>query len=251
MVVVDVLDEGHAPGIASLFPSAAGRQLVTDAIDFVNAEIRSLAATRGVAVVDINALAAYYTAIIDSSGNFDFGGEVISMFTKGDEPHNLVLNDSSGHPGTVASGTLANFIFFSPFNDFFNLGLTPLSEEEILATAGIPVQPPPTITSLVAIPDQVAVGGTMELQWATSAWTTPTATLSRLLIPVGQFYTGDMLYLFIINDHDGSPSNGESRFRNVKVYEDLADPTKDTFIYRAYDGFNYNNEATVTIDIIR
>ncbi|MEL6670813.1 MAG: T9SS type A sorting domain-containing protein, partial [Bacteroidota bacterium] len=45
-----------------------------------------------------------------------------------------------------------------------------------------------------------------------SAWTTYT-------IPVGTFYTGSSTYLAFIADHDGGAQNGNSYFRNVKVYE--------------------------------
>lgn len=45
-----------------------------------------------------------------------------------------------------------------------------------------------------------------------SGWTTYT-------IPVGSFYTGAATYLAFIADHDGGAQNGNSYFRNVKVYE--------------------------------
>ncbi len=38
-------------------------------------------------------------------------------------------------------------------------------------------------------------------------------------IPVGQFYTGKMSYMVFVMDDDGAV-RGESRFRNVKIYED-------------------------------
>lgn len=45
-----------------------------------------------------------------------------------------------------------------------------------------------------------------------SGWTTYT-------IPVGSSYTGASNRLFFVADHDGSPQNGNSYFRNVKIYE--------------------------------
>jgi hypothetical protein len=48
------------------------------------------------------------------------------------------LDDSVGHPGTVASGVIvANTIFIEPFNSKYGLGITPLSDDEILETAGL------------------------------------------------------------------------------------------------------------------
>ncbi|MEO0338982.1 MAG: zinc-dependent metalloprotease [Bacteroidota bacterium] len=38
-------------------------------------------------------------------------------------------------------------------------------------------------------------------------------------IPVGQFYTGAMNYLFFAADHDRSPANGNASFRNIYLYE--------------------------------
>ena len=39
-------------------------------------------------------------------------------------------------------------------------------------------------------------------------------------IPVGQFYTGAMLYLTFTNDQDAAPQDGESFFSNVRVVEE-------------------------------
>lgn len=45
-----------------------------------------------------------------------------------------------------------------------------------------------------------------------SSWTSYT-------IPVGSFYTGSFDRLFFVADHDGGARNGNSFFRNVKIYE--------------------------------
>ncbi|HRJ14134.1 MAG TPA: zinc-dependent metalloprotease [Saprospiraceae bacterium] len=41
-------------------------------------------------------------------------------------------------------------------------------------------------------------------------------------IPVGQFYTGQFNRLFFAADHDASPANGNSFFRNIRIYEGTA-----------------------------
>ena len=41
----------------------------------------------------------------------------------------------------------------------------------------------------------------------------------RYEISVGEFFTGDVSYLTLINDHDLSPRNAESFFRDVRVFE--------------------------------
>jgi RHS repeat-associated protein len=47
-------------------------------------------------------------------------------------------------------------------------------------------------------------------------------------IAVGQFYTGEMGFLFFVNDHDVADPNADSFFRNVQIYEtDGAIPTPE------------------------
>ena len=43
-------------------------------------------------------------------------------------------------------------------------------------------------------------------------------------IPIGQYYTGAMLYLFFVNDHDAGSMNAQSRFTNVNIYEKELSP---------------------------
>jgi hypothetical protein len=43
--------------------------------------------------------------------------------------------------------------------------------------------------------------------------------VKHYVIPVGQYYTGSMAYLFFVMDHDVSSPTGEGRFSNVRVYE--------------------------------
>jgi hypothetical protein len=47
-------------------------------------------------------------------------------------------------------------------------------------------------------------------------------------IPVGQFYTGEMLYLTFTNDHDAALQDGESFFSNVRVFEDTTGACQDS-----------------------
>ncbi|TXF89781.1 T9SS type A sorting domain-containing protein [Neolewinella aurantiaca] len=41
-------------------------------------------------------------------------------------------------------------------------------------------------------------------------------------IPVGQYYTGTFDRIFFVCDHDGAPRNGNSYFRNIRIYEGAA-----------------------------
>lgn len=43
----------------------------------------------------------------------------------------------------------------------------------------------------------------------------------KFTIPVGQYYTGEMQYLFFVLDHDIAEPTGNAYFKNIKVYEAL------------------------------
>jgi hypothetical protein len=42
------------------------------------------------------------------------------------------------------------------------------------------------------------------------------------IIPIGQFYTGNFNYLFFASDQDVAPYNGNSFYRNIKIYDGAA-----------------------------
>ncbi|MEM9930245.1 MAG: T9SS type A sorting domain-containing protein, partial [Bacteroidota bacterium] len=42
------------------------------------------------------------------------------------------------------------------------------------------------------------------------------------ILPVGQFYSGNFNRLFFVADHDGGARNGNSFFRNIRIYEGSA-----------------------------
>lgn len=137
MAVVTVTDQGLARQAASLYPDAAGRQKVSDAINSVNAVIAKEAQARGVLVIDSNQLANNLFSRYDSRGYLLVGGQTIDTNKPGDEPHHLQLGDWIGHSGTVLSGIIANQMFIEPFNQAFNLGIQPLTDQEILQIAGL------------------------------------------------------------------------------------------------------------------
>jgi hypothetical protein len=137
MVVVTISDKGAAPQAALLFPDAAKRKRASDAIDTVNTGIKQLAVTRGITVVDINNFAEVIIGRINKLGFLEVGDQQINVFVQGNEPHHLQLGDKSGHAGTVMSGLFANALFIEPFNNAYEIGIEPLTDEEILNNAGI------------------------------------------------------------------------------------------------------------------
>lgn len=137
MVIVTIGDAGIAPDTIASSPEPAKRRRVTDAINQVNARITDMATARGVAVVDVYSLLTALGPQLDSEGTLSLGNEQIALFAKGDEPHNGRLGDGAGHPGTVLSAYMANILFIEPFNAHHGLNITPLSDTEILADAGL------------------------------------------------------------------------------------------------------------------
>jgi hypothetical protein len=124
-------------GFFTAFPDPARRQLVTDAIRSVNAGLSTMAQQRGISVVDLTGIVSSTYGIVDQNGFINVGGELIDTINRGNEPHHLVLDDSSGHGGTVSNGFAANLLFIGPVNSFFGTSVVPFSDQEKLSAAGI------------------------------------------------------------------------------------------------------------------
>ena len=137
IVVATIPDGASVPDIQKALPDAAGRQRVSDAVAEVNRRIAALAANRGLGLADVNAMLPAFSPRLDPQGNLLVGDQRISFLGQGDEPHQGRLGDSAGHLGTVVSGLVANLMFVEPFNRTFALGLQPLSDTEILQSAGL------------------------------------------------------------------------------------------------------------------
>lgn len=137
MVVVNVADKALAPETINRYPNRSGRQRVSQAIAWVNEQIEVMAAERGIVVVDLNVFAKQTLGRINQQGNFELGGETFILTERGNEPHHLQLGDESGHAGTVLNGLFANALLVEPFNQAFGLDIQPLSDEEILTSAGL------------------------------------------------------------------------------------------------------------------
>lgn len=151
MVMVNIGDIGQVPLIRTVYPDAAGRQRVTDAIKSINQQLATMAAQRHVKVVNADDFTLDLFNKIDLIGDLPVGGESINVLSMGNEPHNWRLEDSAGHPGTVISGLMANFLFVEPFNSAYNTKIPPLTETEILDSAGITHKSSTTFNRLVLI----------------------------------------------------------------------------------------------------
>ncbi|MGZ9164528.1 MAG: SGNH/GDSL hydrolase family protein [Anaerolineales bacterium] len=137
MTAVSVGDQGITPQAQFLYPDPRKRERITEAINSVNAKITELAEARGIPVLNTNAFGKALFARVDLRGYIDFNGRKIYLLQKGNEPHHLQLEDDLGHAGTVLSGMIANSLFIEPFNAEFGLKIPPLTDDEILRSAGI------------------------------------------------------------------------------------------------------------------
>lgn len=136
ILVSDFQDFG--PGATALYPIAAFRQRVTNAINLVNSSLYALIAARPtVALMPAHdwfftTLPAEYPIV---GGSITVGGEQIDTTVNADEPHHFALADS--HIGTVGNGIVVNQLFRDPLLAEFGLSMPRLTDIEILAQAGL------------------------------------------------------------------------------------------------------------------
>jgi hypothetical protein len=137
VLLVTIADRAVAPDVIAQFPDAAKRRQVSEAIRAVNTRLAAMAVSRGAAVVDSEALTRSMLKRVDAAGTLRLGSESIDLFGKGDEPHHGRLNDEAGHSGTIVSGLIANEVIIGPLNEYYGAGIAPLSDDEILQSAGL------------------------------------------------------------------------------------------------------------------
>jgi hypothetical protein len=137
VLLVTIAERAISPDVIGQFPDAVKRRRVSEAIQTANAQLSAMAAARGVAVVDSNVLLQALLQRVDKTGMLHIGNEQINVFGQGSEPHNGQLDSDAGHPGTILSGLIANEIFIRSFDEQFGADIPPLSDEEILQSAGL------------------------------------------------------------------------------------------------------------------
>ena len=142
VVLVNVVDPGPTPAVASGWTSVANRDRVTSAIRSVNAGLRSLAQKYQVPLVDWFALE---TAMLGPNTNLHstlkVGNVTINLSASdpgppNSRPTNAFIWDGF-HPNTVLQGILANTIL-QAFNSGYGAGVPLFSEQELLNQALIP-----------------------------------------------------------------------------------------------------------------
>lgn len=125
------------PELYGSFQDQAGRQRFIDAVAYLNNRLRAASEQEGYIFFDFNA--AYLAEIqsrMDAGGFLVVGSERIDLTKRGNEPHYGLLDDGYIHPGTVLSSLYTN-VYIRAMNEHFQTAIMPLSDDEILRTAGI------------------------------------------------------------------------------------------------------------------
>jgi len=145
VVIGTVVDWGDLPSSSVSFPVYApgsfldpgGRQLVSDAVDLLNAALLQLALANGIPVVDVHAL----LAAGDGSLALSIGGVTIAAGApSGTRDAGYFFLPDGTHPDTLVQGIFANAVIDAA-NRAYGSGLTPLTDLEILANAGLAAAP--------------------------------------------------------------------------------------------------------------
>ncbi len=144
-------DWGDLPAtIAAGFTDPARRALVTAAVLLANAQMTAIARARGIPVIDLygllNLLAAPDPLVV---------GDVTLLNGTAPSDNQLYETLPDGiHPGTVWQGLLANAVIRAA-NVGYDAGLTRISDQEILAVAGITDPNGGAVTSYFAVEEFV------------------------------------------------------------------------------------------------
>ncbi len=140
VVLCNVVDFGIVPASRQFFTNAANRQRVTNVITRVNLGVETIAQENGTVLVD---LAAMGTTMFGTHASLRqtlrIGGVDIGLTRRDTAAHGDPLAgfvDDGAHPHTSIQGAFAN-LMMTALNIGWNRTYTMLSDQEILAAAGI------------------------------------------------------------------------------------------------------------------
>lgn len=180
IVLANFTDPSNSATFIAQFPSASGRQRVTNAINDINVRLDALIIERSLVRLDMSSLLAVLGSRVDANGFLHVGNALIDTVNKGDEPHHTQLGDSVGHLGTVVNGLLANIITEAIG------GITPFTDDEILTYAGIITVTPtvtpsrtPTSTSTPTVTPTFVITCTPTVTPTRTPTASPTVTATR------------------------------------------------------------------------
>lgn len=170
LVVADYANFADTPQGQQLFTDPAGRQRLQDADNTLNARLEAAASARGVPVLDIAWLGNYLAQLAANGQPLVIGGfqmDTTDYTPSSQESAGTPINPvdvwgDEQHFGGVAQGLLAN-MFIDAVDQTYSAGISPFSDQELLANAGLTapdvgptyfdvskyiIYPTPTISSL-------------------------------------------------------------------------------------------------------
>lgn len=140
VILVNVPDYGYAPHVKAVYPSADGRQRVTDVLVALNQTIDDIAASHDVMLVDVFGMfQAAFGPHNFTHHTLLIGNREIAL-SQADSANNTrpwagFVHDGI-HPHTTLQGVTANLIL-TAINMAYDTDIALLTEEEILAHAGL------------------------------------------------------------------------------------------------------------------
>ncbi len=140
VVLCNFVDFGIAPAVRSVYTNAGRRQNVANAIAQVNRDIVSLSRRERVMMVDLAGLAtAIFGTHASPRSTFTVAGQNVQLLNRDTASNSAPLAgfvDDGAHPHTTVQGVFAN-VLITALEQGWNLGITPLSETEIVTAAGL------------------------------------------------------------------------------------------------------------------
>lgn len=133
IILVLIPDWGNHLGVRLAFPLPEPRNKVTELVSATNADLQSVATTRGIVTVNPNSF--YQKIFAESLTELQIGDQTFSAVIPGDDPRSLFLEDGT-HAGTIVNGLFANEII-SALNKTMGTTIRPFTQDEILRMAGL------------------------------------------------------------------------------------------------------------------
>lgn len=152
MVIGWIGDFSATPAARGWYPSETQRLRVTEAVNRASERLLAMAGRRGLPAISLSGLGDIAVEV---------GGITINMAGASDNPRDCFLSDGV-HLGTIMEGLVAN-MFIEAINRAYDANMAPLSDQEILANAGIDDPNPGSgetffdVTSFVVNPSMTAV----------------------------------------------------------------------------------------------
>lgn len=133
IILVTIPDWGRNPVIRITYPDPLRRAKVTEVVNDINTDLKTLLTESEGTVIDIN---EFYESLLDQEDKKVRVGSITLINTlPSDNPRHFFLDDGI-HTGSLVNALFAREVILR-FNDFFTPVFTPLTEAEMLSNSGL------------------------------------------------------------------------------------------------------------------